>query len=179
MAKWSNMDIFGNRQKFQQGHLGIGIYIERHSQHFEPNFQYMSRCLECLTFHLVSETLLGIKLWRKYVEVFHMLKIYFELGLLQVLTIYVNCELLVREGGKDKKKNKNHTLSSKPCQDALSQIRHKRITNKVIKKAWIFSEFIKLVKRNSSHSFLELQSCIRNNILNNSYVWAYTNVENH
>lgn len=104
MAKWSNMDIFGNRQKFQQGHLGIGIYIERHSQHFEPNFQYMSRCLECLTFHLVSETLLGIKLWRKYVEVFHMLKIYFELGLLQILTIYVNCELLVREGGKDKKK---------------------------------------------------------------------------
>lgn len=106
MAKWSNMDIFGNRRKFQQGYLGIGIYIERHSQHFEPNFQYMSRCLECLTFHLVSETLLGIKLWRKYVEMFHMLKIYFELGLLQVLTIYVNCELLIREGGKDKKKKK-------------------------------------------------------------------------
>lgn len=68
---------------------------------------------------------------------FHMLKIYFELGLLQILTIYVNCELLVREGGKDKKKNKNHTLSSKPCQDALSQISHRRIT-KSLKKPGYF-----------------------------------------
>lgn len=67
---------------------------------------------------------------------FHMLKIYFELGLLQVLTIYVNCELLVREGGKDRKK-KDRTLSSKPCQDALSQISHRRIT-KSLKKPGYF-----------------------------------------
>lgn len=177
MAKWLDMGIFGNRQKFQKGYLGIGIYIERHSQHFEPNFQYMSRCLERLTFHLASETLLAIKSWRIICWKF-ILNSEKSLGLLQVLTIYVNCELLVREGGKDKKK-KDCTLSSKPRQDGLGQISHMRITNEVIKKAWWFSEFIKLVKRNSSHSFLELQNCSRNNILNNSYVWAYTYVENH